>query len=343
MGKLFAHSFFVISSAVFLFSCTRATEEVKPTSLIKIVAPDRKAVAEKLDVAGLAFPSGIQVCYGVSVVASDLPETKSSCSGSMGLFGGFVAGGGQLSLLVPRGESRTITLYAYLTEPAASCPAWNTGFHENGANYLKTYRVGTAVGVSTMSDVSVEITASFNGLQSSVAAENPGASCGGASAGTLRALLYYDGTVVNPAVPESAAFYRPALDAIVQLISGIFTENAFSLVTNTGASLNASGTETYLPYLHSFAKKPDGSAVYALMPDNLIVKVTGASSYEELATCPFDVPGCRLPAWVQSMSPGMGTDMFALDHAGIIYKASAQGLVATGTTVLPSVRQITYY
>lgn len=311
--------------------------------MIKIVAPDRKSVAEKLDLAGQSFPSGMQVCYGISIVAADLPESKNACSGTMGLFGGFVAAGGELSLMVPRGEGRTINLYAFLTEPAASCPAWNSAFHENGTNYLKTYRVGSAAGVSTQSDVTVQITANFNGLQSSVATENPGASCGGSSAASLRALLYNDGSVVNPAAPDATAFYRPALDAIVQLIAGIFTENAFAFVGNGGGILNATGTDTYLPYLHSFAKKPDGTAVYALMPDNLIVKVTGTNSYEELPSCPFDVTDCRLPAWIQSMSPGNGTDMFALDHAGTIYKSSAQGLVATGTTVLPSVRQITYY
>ncbi len=83
-----------------------------------------------------------QACFAINVTAPDIQaSTLNTCSVPLGIFQGFVAPGGSLSLTVPQGTGRTLEVFSYLRASTAEpCP---TGVaNMKGLDVSRLSRVG---------------------------------------------------------------------------------------------------------------------------------------------------------------------------------------------------------
>jgi hypothetical protein len=77
-----------------------------------------------------------------------------------------------LTLEVPKGTGREFELFLYLAEPGTICPAFNSSYLSISQAYLRTYKVGKAVGVDlTQDNESVSINLDFRGISQNLLAD----------------------------------------------------------------------------------------------------------------------------------------------------------------------------
>lgn len=150
--------------------------ELDKDSRISFKAPDR-LMSKSLSAS--AMPANRNACYGVRVSGPNIVgPAPSTCDTSPGISAGFVASGKQIELLVPRGDSRTFTLYLFLQKEGATEPCPQMGTHFT-AQFDQIYNVGSAKDVAlTKPEQEIVIEAEFTGLQNHLAAQlNLSAQC----------------------------------------------------------------------------------------------------------------------------------------------------------------------
>ncbi len=93
------------------------------------------------------------------------------------IFNGFYASGTDISLSVPRGTNRLVQVFLYLPPVGTTtCPTWNVAT----TDYTSVYFVGSASGIDTTSDRTIDITASFPGTSNNLVVQQKlSQSCGG--------------------------------------------------------------------------------------------------------------------------------------------------------------------
>jgi hypothetical protein len=149
-------------------ACNRHGED-KTMSIITIASPGH--LRNQL-------PAGRVACYGINIKGKDLTSVPaSSCAPEMGITGGFVKAGAEISAAVPKGKVIDVELYAFIepTGVTAPCPTFDGGF--NKTNISNVYLVGKAKGVSVDKDeVQVNISQNYTG-QNVIASNSLPATC----------------------------------------------------------------------------------------------------------------------------------------------------------------------
>jgi hypothetical protein len=317
----------------------------KDQSSISIKMPSRNELAQSLISQNVTLPSDKRVCYGIHVSGSDIPVAlpATSCHGNFSQTAGFVAEGESITMSINKGSGRIFELYVYLTELGSTCPSWDSAFEANQKNYDKVILSGTSGQVNLVNDdESISISLNYPGIDNSVGTLSGNNAClSTPPPAILHATMGSDGSLVdivsNPDV--ALAFAKPFWEWFFELVVGSLTASDVSGVTNSSL-ITFSDVEAQR-YLKSFSRKPDEDEIYAMDESGLIYQVLPGGTVSSSYTCPFAT--CSVPVWVQSISPGRGNKLYALDHGGTIYEVTASDLVPVGITVLPSVTQVSYY
>ncbi len=167
--------------------------------MIEFMAPKASTLMGKGNGILAAMPTDQKVCYGLNLMAADVPVETGTCSKTLGTYTGFVEEGGVLSLEVSKGTGRTFELYAVLVGLGESCPTWSSAFNANPENLGKLFLIGSAQNKTIqLAEEKIEIVYSFPGVDRSVASEQ-GATCAD-SAGLIPKLFGFlssSGEVVN--------------------------------------------------------------------------------------------------------------------------------------------------
>lgn len=317
--------------AATLTSCTREME--KKGSVLRISPSNLGPIAQ-------SFPTTGTLCWGANVTAPDIvgqDPTTPTCGPRLGAFTGFTSGSTTLSLDVPKGTGRTVTLYLYHST-TSTCPNWTANLANRGAIYDRVYKVGEVTGVNMSTDnTSVTIAAAYPGdANNIVTVANQGVACG--VLGNAVTVVTSGGLVLNPDF-TALATDDPSHPTLA---------NSFKWTTGRGIfseanEVNASGLGISVrSQVFSLTRKPDTGALYGLLHDGSVVAVNSSTGdYTDISgSCPFTT--CTVPVWMQSITAGTGTNLFALDHAGKFYKVlTASTLEATSQTFPAFVRQVT--
>lgn len=324
-------------------------------SNITFVAPNKSELMAKVIKLNETLPANKSFCFAVTVKGQGIEEsvgTIDRCQSSIGLSAGFVQDGELLTLDIPKGSSRNFDLYLYLAEPGTVCPVFNSSFLSTNDAYLKTYRVGSALGVNlAQNEETVVINLDFRGVAQNLAADLGRVSCSDQatpvievpSTPRLRAALYSDGSVVEAGV-DISILSKSWIESFFSLLVDTFDLYHIEAIGNGHSSvqdLMTAGGITVPPYLHSFSTDPLSGDLFALSDGGDILKVSKTDGSLMDYTCPFST--CNLPLWVQSISVGRGGKLYALDHSGQIYEVQSSGLSLLADAVLPSVVQVLYY
>lgn len=169
-------------------ACTKKNEN-SGSSVISLSVPDVGGSAKGTNAnqkvgSFAALPANRRACFGINVIADDIPAIGTECSPKMGIVAGFVESGGTIQVEVPRGENRTFELYLYLLPDGEtmSCPTMGKTFA--AADLPKLYNLGSTPNIAIRNAVEeVTITASFPGLTQSLLATNSlPSSCGAVAA-----------------------------------------------------------------------------------------------------------------------------------------------------------------
>lgn len=333
-----------------LASCTRDESASTDNSTIEIQTPKRGSANMRAVALGQPLPTDKRVCYAVNVSGSGVSgDLSNACISGIQQVAGFVTEGESLTLSVPKGSARKFQVYLYLTDINSSCPAWNETFKANLSSYDKLYKVAEVEGVELVRDEEViEMTVSFPGLANSVGLLSEKADCRtnevSISAPELRAVTLSSGVVVAKTSSSSRtllSFAKAYWASFIQIVAGSFLESDIEGVSSN-VTMVTSGIQV-MPYFKSVTKKPDTGLVYGLDESGQIYLVgsNGLGSEVSESQCPF--AKCRVPVWIQSISAGNGTDLFALDHAGNIYQVGSGSLVPIGDPVNLAVNQVLFY
>jgi hypothetical protein len=324
-------------------------------SNITFVAPNKSELLAKVTKLNETLPANKSFCFAVTVKGQGIEEsvgTIDKCQSSVGLSAGFVLDGELLTLDVPKGSSRNFDLYLYLAEPGTVCPVFNSSFLSTNEAYSKTYKVGSALGVSLAhNEETVAINLEFKGVAQNLAADLGRVSCSDQSVPIvevplipkLRAVLYSDGSIVEAGFDVSI-LSKSWIESFFNLLVDTFDLYHIEAIGNghnTVQDLMTAGGITVPPYLHSFTADPLSGELYALSDGGDILKISRTDGSLVDYSCPFST--CNLPMWVQSISVGRGGKLYALDHSGQIYEVQSTGLSLLADAVLPSVVQVLYY
>jgi hypothetical protein len=137
-----------------------------------------------------------KACFAVNILGSDLTQAASGkCDVPSGVFAGFVAPGGDLTLTVPRGTARTLEVFSFMRDSSSTaCPTLpNFGTLQRS----RLTRVGSVASFDTKeSEVTLDVTISAPASGVSVVTQynlpaicNPPASVPPLSRGTARLTL----------------------------------------------------------------------------------------------------------------------------------------------------------
>jgi hypothetical protein len=336
----FLNFYLLIATALVLTSCTRPMSDgISSSSRVSFVIP------VGLGAQGVALPTDKKACYGVKVTGPGIVPMPQQCGANLGIYSGFVAEGGSLTVDVPKGDSRTFELVINLVGLNDACPNWDESFGATTNQLQSTYVAGKTENVKIdQAEHTVMINLDFPGVANSVNLTQGLVGC----TSKMKGMLYSNGDVEN---------------ASGQLLSGSSEINEGFYSTSIGSDIFGVGFITsggilnigsaspveIPPYVYSVTRKPDSGTMYGLVGDGKIVSISlsgGTASVTELSSsnCPFSVTNCKVPEWMQSISAGFSTELYGLDHGGNIYQLGAGGVATqTGDSVPESVTQVSYF
>lgn len=321
--------------------CTRASQD-DVSSEIKVHMPSRGQFEKSLQ--STPFPADKKICFGVNVSAPDIPATAAnSCAPALGVAAGFVGAGETLSLSVTKGTNRKFELFAFLVEPTEACPSLNAAMLAEPANLSKAYVVGVTAGVElSKAEEEVRIAVAYPGPLGSLSS-TAAAVC--QSVPTLKASLLSNGDVINSDFSLNATLSSPILTGLY--MTGLSDARGVGRISSSGVLNPGSSSAVQLPpWLTSLTRKPDTGEYFALDHGGQLYKLTlGSDAPVALSAtnCPFAVSACKVPAWMQSISAGMGTQLYGLDHGGQVYALGPTEPSALSFAVEPNVVQISFY
>lgn len=163
-----------VASVSILISCTRASK-----SEVSSLKFDFSKVSQKGGgiIPQSAIPTGSEVCYGVNVIASDLPVRNDRCAPKLGVFAGFISEAKELSVEVPFGKDREVQLYAYLPKAGSTC--LDATQSNNGLDPKSIYLVGKLSNILfDQPEMTLAMPVSFPGVARSIYSElNMDSSC----------------------------------------------------------------------------------------------------------------------------------------------------------------------
>jgi hypothetical protein len=335
--------------------CQRPSALSDTSSVIDIKAPIlTKGKLQALEGIEGSLPAGKKACFGIDVKGAGIKTSApTSCSSQLGVHTGFVEEGANLSLTVPMGESRVFRLLMLLVNTGAACPALGVPFLSAGSPFSAIYNAGQS-GPIKVDSTSMEVIINFSYDSSNtpnIAAAEGLASCTSipptVHTPALRGVLYSSGQVRSasniPFDDPNDLLSHPTLESAWKVDVGQAGAAGFGSVSAGGALTDlALGVSEVPKFLHSFTRKPDTNSIYGMDHSGQVYQVSGTTATAlNSSACPF--VSCEVPTWMQSLSAGKGTDLYALDHAGNIYALTSVGPSFTGQTVSPAVSQVIYY
>ncbi|MGE3758298.1 MAG: hypothetical protein AB7H97_11110 [Pseudobdellovibrionaceae bacterium] len=330
--------------AVFLTSaCERASDNSKKESKIEIQFPKIHRKAGTLS-------SDKRICYGIEINQTKIAKsTETTCAPALGQTIGFIEEGKSTEISLDKASDYQFNLYAYVIDSTESCPAgWGAEFNTTGNNFGRLYKIASTTKSLVNDTETIDLQISSWSIRDSVLAKNSLKACNHLDGPDLIARLYSNGDIRN----KNGSLFKVGEDLSAPNITSLSkidvgqNENTGISYTYEGGRLSDS-TISAPPYVRSITRKPDSKDYFGLIEDGTIVEVlvqTGAVVPLTETTCPFSYTSCKVPVWIQSISAGLGTQLFALDHSGQIYMQENNGnLTAVSTTVEPSVDQVVYY
>lgn len=145
-----------------VFGCAPPTNSSRSKISIRLPGASTGASSSKAESVSASSAYDFSLaCYAVNVKGSDIPALKSAgtCDIPRGIFAGFVAAGGSLTLDVPRGSARSLEIFSFLRDSStAPCPT----LHDFGSLARnKIARVGRVPSFDTQAaEVELEVTIS---------------------------------------------------------------------------------------------------------------------------------------------------------------------------------------
>lgn len=333
-------------------SCQRPSTSANGNSVVDFQVP--RLTSEKLNAMGVTdglLPTGKKACFGIDVKGPGIPAAApSSCSSQLGIYSGFVEEGGLLSVVVPMGEARVFRLLMLLVDTGMSCPALSAAYLSSGSPFSSIYNAGQTNPIAVnLPSMNVTINFSYTSATSSIATLEGIPACASTATHTpgLRGILFSSGQVRNassvPFDDPNDTLSHPTVESIWKVNIAQTGSTGFGVVSTGGVLTDPTLPPSEVPrFLQSFTRKPDTSEVFAIDHGGQVYSVSGSvATLLTSGSCPF--ASCDVPVWMQSISAGMGPNLYGLDHAGNIYQITSVGPSFLNQTVSPAVSQVIYY
>jgi hypothetical protein len=287
-------------------------------------------------------------CYAVSISGPGIEDNPRTCGPTTGIIAGFAASGETLTLDVPTGSDRVVSVYLYYTSPGqTSCPSWSIGFDDSfGINYLYTYKLAESAGITLRkTEESISISVMDPSMDALPVLTQLGmeASC----IPVISSYLNSDGTITDtdgnpiPALLSEA----PIAESFSLLMIGDLSLSSLIINSTSSVFFSPAGDVKPPTYLKSIVKHPiDNTKVVGLRDDGILEEVSlsdGSSTEFTTTTCPFF--SCEVPPWLKSITLGPDKNLYGLDHGGGFYLLSdTDPLIMTEVIVPEYVEQVAF-
>lgn len=321
---------------VVFLGCSR---ENRTNSKLFIKTPSKGALLSKYKIEqsfGALSLAEYKVCYGVNVVGPGIAQQNSVCGPSKGIYSGFVKEGDTLAVTVPSGNSRNISVYTYITPRInETCPQWN--FNCSKGQECQIYKVGEVIGLDINGpEVTVAVNIQFPGFDKSVVVNS---SSPYMCTGEVKNQLFTTGDVRDPSGnPISENISHPTSESLFKIDDWLYSASSLNRVLQEPLY-------KIPPFLHSITSDPSTGKIYGLSASGRILEVnpsTGQLTTFTETTCPLSY--CRAPRWFQSISIGLASQVFGLDHGGNIWKLDSAGVLKkTPNQVGRNVQQVVFF
>src|SRR5205085_980471 len=105
----------IVIGVLTMTGCGPAKKDTSPVTLsIRIPTAQQLLSQSKLQTLSASAIDLSRGCFAVNITASDISSIKAgTCDVPVGIFAGFVAPGGQVTLTVPRGSSRKLEVFYF--------------------------------------------------------------------------------------------------------------------------------------------------------------------------------------------------------------------------------------
>ncbi len=331
--------------AVSFIGCSRPESEISKIVLtippeLKLLKATNRAAVESLNT------NDPLECFAVSITGPGISTNTRTCGPQTGVLGGFTPSGGTISLEVPKGENRSVSVFMYLAPAGTTtCPSWNTDFESNyGSNFKKTYKLKELNGLSfTRDDESVllEVGAPASLDNNILAQMGQTEICQPKISGYLTST----GQILNALGLLLADVSHPIHSSISVLNLGDYSLSSFLALSSSSVLFQPSSQVTIPPYLRSIIRHPvNSNSVIGLRDDGSLEEVslsTGISTTLAASNCGFST--CKVPPWINSITLGPDNKFYGIDHSGNFYLLSALGPeVIVGIHVPPYVVQVVF-
>ncbi len=333
----------MVGFGIGLIGCARPDHDDSRVTLqipagLKLMKPDVEQ--SRLSAYGLE-------CFAVSITGPGITTNSRSCGPQTGIVSGFAAEGGTLTLTVPKGSERIVSVFMYLAPTGlTACPQWDKNFEDTyGSNYLKTYKLKDVKGIAFSKDeeaLRIEVGAPASLDDNLLNQLGLTQICSPKISGYLTS----SGSITNTEGFVLADDLSHPIHASFSLLNvKDYSLNSMLLLSSSNVFYFPNGAIELPPYLRSIVKHPtDPLMVVGLRDDGVLEEVslaTGISTELSGSACMFQ--NCNVPPWIRSITFGVDKQLYGLDHGGNFYLLSnAEIQVVSGVSVPPYVEQVVF-
>lgn len=329
----------ILFSLVLNLGCSRKESQV---SQIHIKTPPSGSLFKNsLNQSKTLLPiDKYKVCYAVNVESQDIPSNNSTCGLTKGLLSSFVEEGGSLIINVPVGLKRNFSIISFVSSNLSeNCPNWEQSCTKG--QECKMFKVGETLDVNVSgNEMVVNVDVMFPGFDKNVVS-------------TSDSPLFCEKEVHFKLLNSGLVLDKSG--QVIALNSNQESQTSLFTLENSVYSSHSSGFLSPLPsqysdvindsILSSITSDPVSGKIYGLNHSGTIFeisKVNGTIINFSSTNCPLSF--CKVPIWFQSISIGLASAVYGLDHGGGLWKVESNGQVTKKTTdVGPHVKQVTFF
>lgn len=286
-------------------------------------------------------------CFAISMSGPGIATNSRACGPQTGIVSGFVPSGGTMSMVVPVGNNRTVSVFMYLAPPGVStCPDWNSEFEgKKGLPFNNTYKLKEVSGITLAKpeetitvDIGSPASLDDNILNQMGLTE--------ICSPKLSGFLTSTGIITDLNGNEIVANLDSPLISSFSLVSaGDYSLKSFLTLSLTGTIYYSEGSANLPPYLKSIIRDPlNNLSVVGMREDGGLEEValaTGFSIPFDENNCPFSA--CSVPPWFRSITLSPDGKLYGLDHSGNFYlMKGAEPQIVTGYSIPTYVEQVVF-